>query len=152
MNSPIRVLVTGSRTWTDVDTIFGALDVIAERARAECVPGVVVVHGCAKGADMVADSWVRDRKWRGWPVEAERHAADWSTHGRRAGFVRNSAMVQRGADVCLAFILDASRGATQCADLAEAADIPTQRIERTSLAGAGVHRPTDHTTEEVTDV
>lgn len=128
---PIRIIVTGSRTWSDRDTVWQALDHIAAAARATGYP-VIVAHGCAPGADQLAAEWVTARKRIGWPVLAERFPADWSRHGRRAGRVRNAEMVKPGADVCLAFILDGSRGATHCADLAEANDIRTQRVERYS--------------------
>lgn len=128
---PIRVIVTGSRSWTDHAAIWGALDLVAEAARATGAP-LVLAHGCAMGADQLADEWVLARRRAGWPVEVERHPADWKKYGRRAGMVRNSAMLRPGADAVLAFILDRSKGATQCADLAEAEGIPTQRVERYS--------------------
>lgn len=130
---PYRVVVTGSRTWTDQDTIFGALDLIAEAARTAGVP-LIVAHGNARGADMLAEEWVLKRKADGWPVEVQRYPAEWAQYGKRAGFLRNERMLKPGADVVLAFILDNSKGATQCASLAEAEGIPTQRIERSSAS------------------
>jgi hypothetical protein len=56
------------------------------------------------------------------------YPADWHTHGRAAGHLRNARMVAAGAELCLAFIRDHSRGASHCAALAEQAGIPTRRI------------------------
>ena len=123
----MRILVTGSRGWEDVDAIRTVLDEITKQAVAAGDEAVTVVHGCAKGADMIADEWARE-KGRLWPIWAERHPADWKKYGRRAGFVRNQKMVNLGADVCVAFIKDGSRGATQCADLAEDHSIRTERF------------------------
>ncbi len=113
---PYRVLVTGSRTWRKLSVIVAALDeLLAEH------PDMVLVHGaCPKGADLMADAWAARRG-----VEAERHPADWDTRPRRAGFLRNQAMVDTRPDVCLAFIADGSRGATHCATAAEVAGIAT---------------------------
>lgn len=140
----MRVLVTGSRDWPDD---FEVDDTLSEvEAQREDGPGspFVVVHGaCPTGADFYASRWVKG--WVGYPVEGgeyvveEPHPADWS-RGRKAGPERNAAMVALGADLCLAFIGPCtsprcykpephdSHGATGCADLAEAAGIPTRRI------------------------
>lgn len=126
---PMRVIVTGSRTWTDKETVYGALDLIADAARTEGRT-LVVAHGTADGADTIADMWVRHRQRDGWPVQVERNPADWRTYGKRAGMVRNQRMVAKGADACLAFVLDSSAGATHCAETAEVAGIPTQWVTR----------------------
>lgn len=110
-----RVLVTGSRDWTDQQTIAVAL-------REWRAPGAVLLHGGARGADRIAAA-----VWRSWGLRDEAHPADWQRSGRGAGPVRNQLMVAAGADVCLAFINDASRGATHCAATAEHAGIPTVR-------------------------
>jgi hypothetical protein len=141
VNETMRVLVTGSRRWADRDTIRDALDIVTKEAfRAGCTD-VLVVHGCAAGADILADSWVRGAR-QFWPVQAERHPADWKRHGKRAGFLRNQEMVRAGADVCLAFVLDDSKGATQCAELAEAEGIPTRWFRQYSTTHS--RRTDDH--------
>jgi hypothetical protein len=110
-----RVLVTGSRTWTDHAVIRAAL---AEHF----APGVVLVSGaCPRGADAIAE-----HIWSGLGGHVERHPADWAA-GRGAGYARNTAMVATGADVCLAFIRDHSPGATHAADTAARAGIPVHR-------------------------
>lgn len=117
----MRVLVTGSRDWLDTD----AIDTAIQNAICNMWGPHTVVHGaCPTGADAQADYWAR---YRGLTVE--RHPADWDIYGKAAGFRRNAEMVTAGADVCLAFIKGASRGATHTADLAEKAGIRTIRFE-----------------------
>lgn len=127
MSGAYRVLVTGSRSWDDHDTVRAALAV----ARWDAAGPMVVVHGaCTSGADAIASWWCRQfARTKGLGITEERHPADWERHGRRAGFVRNAEMVALGADVCLAFIRAASPGASHCARLAEEAGIPTRRFE-----------------------
>ena len=119
--STYRILVTGSRTWKDEQAVYRALAEVVREIPAE--REVTIVHGaCPQGADQMAHEWAR-----GYGTTIEAHPAKWVEHGKRAGFVRNAEMVNLGADVCLAFIRDGSRGATHTADLAEKAGIPVRR-------------------------
>lgn len=119
-----RILITGSRTWTAVTLLRTTL-----AAWRTVYPDAVLVHGGARGADQIAAAI-----WSGWGLPTEAHPADWPRYGRRAGFVRNEHLVEAGADVCLAFIRDHSRGATHTADLAQAAGIRTVRIRQETAA------------------
>lgn len=127
----VRILVTGSRDWSDT---LAVVDAIQHHATLN----TVVVHGdCPTGADAIAD----DLATRIYGLTPERHPADWAKHGKRAGFVRNAEMVALGADVCLAFLSPCakpgchrgepghpSHGGAMTADLAEKAGIPTRRV------------------------
>jgi hypothetical protein len=120
-----RVLLTGSRTWTDWHTIVAKLDFLARK-----IPDLLIIHGaCARGADDIAD-----RHARAHGIRTERHPANWRKYGRRAGHVRNAHMVALGAELCLAFIRDNSPGASGCAAMAEAAGISTVRFTERSAA------------------
>jgi len=88
----------------------------------------VVVQGEAQGADLQAKAAAKALKEAGWPVRYERHPADWQKHGRRAGYLRNQKMVDLGADVCLAFIHNNSKGATGCKELAVRKGIPVREF------------------------
>lgn len=141
-----RLLITGSREWTDGTIILRALgDVRAEWGDAE---DCVLVHGDARGADRIAARFWGARF--GLPVEP--HPASWyapcrpecKPNHRRAkvlggpkvcpaqGMYRNAHMVALGADLCLAFILDESAGATKCAGLARKAGITVRPFKAVS--------------------
>ncbi len=117
-----RVLVTISRAWGRWDIPIREFRLIDAAHR-----GVLLVHGGAPHGDRdlarIAHSLF------GWPEEV--HPALWRPNGiynPQAGLLRNRVMVERGADECLAFIRDGSRGATHCAGLAEEAGIPVRRF------------------------
>lgn len=112
-----RVLVTGSRNYDDKDILFDAL-------ADQYEPGMIVVHGGARGADTIACEWVKKMQSLGYQVTTEVHQADWYEYGKAAGLVRNEVMVDAGADVCLAFPLGESRGTRHCMSAAEKAGIP----------------------------
>ncbi|MFI9618075.1 SLOG family protein [[Kitasatospora] papulosa] len=135
MTDTYRILVTGSRDWSDMSFVYQAL---AQAVQGIPADTITVVHGaCPTGADAMAHRWAR-----AFGASSEPHPAQWRL-GRRfnraAGPQRNAAMVRLGADLCRAFIRACSRrdcrypdphgshGATQCADLAKAAGIPVRR-------------------------
>lgn len=121
-----RILITGSRDWVDTkrinDALFSAaIDLITYNGAEK----VTLVSGaCPTGADNIAE---RLAGLHPEIFDIERHPADWETHGKRAGYVRNAEMVKLGADVCLAFIRKQSKGATMTANLAEKAGIDVFR-------------------------
>jgi hypothetical protein len=89
------VLVCGGRLYNDKAFLFSCLD-----AYCAAVGGFSrVVHGGAKGADFLAGEWA---KTRGIPERV--YKADWNRYGRRAGFVRNSKMLEaEHPDIVIAF-------------------------------------------------
>lgn len=130
----MRILVTGSRDWPDAWSIGFALSGAADGRE-----GVVVVHGDARGADRIAADAARSRRYatEAHPVSDE----DWQEFGRRAGVRRNEAMVVLGADVCLAFPTDSSRGTWDCVRRARKAGIPTRiHLLRGQVAALGEAR------------
>ncbi len=132
MAEPYRILVTGSRDWDSPLEVYERLaDVRAVAHESGRYDRFIVVHGaCPRGADKHAARWcLFPDAFADMPVIGEPHPADWKGgYGKAAGFVRNAKMVKLGADLCLAFIRNGSRGATHCADLAERAGIPVRRF------------------------
>jgi len=149
-----RILVTGSREWTDRVGISRAIlgyivstipltrttGNTGQEYRYRDTSDVVIVHGAARGADRLVDEWAQGCDP---PLKTEPHPvtrADWQENPRIAGYMRNAAMVRLGADVCIAFQMpcrkvDCQRpephvthGSAHCADLAEAAGIMTVRV------------------------
>jgi len=121
-----RILVTGSRDWPHPEVVYRELS----NAKQKAIEPIVVVEGACHlgGADEFAHLWALDQDWGGSEVISERHPADWAKYAKSAGFRRNQEMVDLGADLCLAFIYNNSRGATDCAERAKTAGIPCRII------------------------
>lgn len=119
----MRILITGSRYHQNKNLIKDAL--LAEVVNVSDDEEITLVSGnCPTGADFIAEEVAESL---GWVVE--RHPADWEAHGKKAGPIRNSQMVRKGADVCLAFPLGDSRGTRGCLKMAQKAGIPTRVFE-----------------------
>ena len=112
----MRVLVTGSRNYTSRKSIKNALERVTNGYNRK---DITLVHGaCSTGADAIADSIAVEKGWK-----IERYPAQWHKHGKAAGPIRNSEMADAGADVCLAFPMEGSRGTFDMIKKARAAGI-----------------------------
>lgn len=121
MTTHFRLLITGSRTWEDETLMRKLLVKVYNRVKDR---DPILVHGTAPGADQMASLiWIE----LGGAVEP--HPADWDKWGKAAGFIRNQEMVDLGANLCIAFIRDNSRGASMTARIADEAGIKTWRID-----------------------
>ena len=127
-----KVIVAGSRSFNDYEVLKENLD------RLFTTP-VIVVSGCAKGADTLGEQWANSHGY-----EIEKHPADWKNldvpicrvkynqHGAynaMAGHNRNMEMLEsvknnpdRGCVV--AFWNKKSAGTKNMIEIAEAANIP----------------------------
>ncbi len=115
-----RVIVCGSRGWTDRDRIADRLFYLP--------PDAIVVHGAAKGADRIA---AQEAEKLGLLVEP--HPADWNTLGKKAGSLRNREMAMLGADLCIAFWDGRSKGTLDMMNAASnqhiLIDVVMERVE-----------------------
>lgn len=106
----VRILVTGSRHWTNRRLVHTALAAALEAYGRD---GMILTHGhCPTGADHFADEWGQAHVDLG--VVVDRHPADWTHLGRAAGPARNEEMVQLRPDLTLAFLMPDSRGTKDC--------------------------------------
>ncbi len=142
---PTRILVTGSRVWTNAAMMQAAI----AGAIADLPGPVTLVHGAATGADQLAAALAPTL---GPHVTCESWPANWSvcrskchpghrrvrtngmSHCPAAGAYRNQDMVNAGADLCLAFPMNESTGTRDCMRRAETAGIPVIDVPATVCA------------------
>lgn len=114
---PVKILVSGSRHFTDRAYIYRKLDTVAEHYAGQTIE---IIEGAAPGADRICREWAEERGHR-----VQTFYARWIQDGRRvAGPQRNQRMVNYGAALALFFPLPGSRGTHDCRRKAKAAKIP----------------------------
>lgn len=115
----MKVLVCGSRDWTDATAIYDRLYKLAGPLE--------ILHGAARGADKIAADFAHTMGY-----ETQAFPADWAKHGKKAGILRNLQMLDEKPDLVLAFQLDDSRGTQHTIDEARRRGIPVEvEIETT---------------------
>lgn len=117
----MTIIVTGDRKWYPeyfIERVVKGL--IAKHGR-----DIVIRHGACEGIDLTFETACQAAG-----VMADPMFANWYEHGNKAGPIRNSHMVLKGADLCLAFHrhLATSKGTLDCACRAMSANIPTWLI------------------------
>ena len=134
----VRVLVCGGRHYDPDDAERWLLRHALARVEAALGPPswrlALVIHGACgahrsgrrvdySGADEGAERWAALEG-----VEVTRFPADWATHGRSAGPIRNSLMLAEGRpDVVIAF--PGGRGTEDMVRKARAAGVPVIEVE-----------------------
>jgi hypothetical protein len=106
----LSVIVAGSRSIRDCLSAAGQRRIVAEAIRESGFPVAEVVSGTARGVDQLGEAWARERD-----MPVKRFPADWDTHGRAAGPIRNEAMAEY-ADALVAIHVDESRGTADMID------------------------------------
>lgn len=106
----MKILVSGSREWTNKEAIKRVLLDYHEWAIMSETK-ITLIHGGARGADTLAGEVAQKF---GWDVEVFK--ADWETHKKGAGPIRNKLMLEQKPDLVICFtpnILE-SKGTKNC--------------------------------------
>lgn len=102
----LKVIVAGSRTWDDWETMESILDAWKPRIKE-------IVSGNARGADEMGEWWASKNE-----VQLKVVPANWSRHGRAAGHIRNKEMAEY-ADGLILFWDGKSPGSRNMLNLAK---------------------------------
>ena len=122
-----RVLVCGGRDYDDRERLFRVLD---EALQAATLSGktFTLVHGGARGADALAGVWATDRKITDEGGVVRVYDADWETHKRAAGPIRNIKMLTESKPhVIIGF--KGGRGTAHMIRIGKEAGVPVQEIK-----------------------
>lgn len=117
-----RVLVCGGRDYDNRERLRRTLDAALEGAR---VAGkvVVIIHGNARGADLLADQYAREKSLR-----VLSFPADWNLHGKRAGPIRNIKMLTESQPhVIIAF--KGGNGTAHMVRIGKEAGVPVYEVK-----------------------
>lgn len=137
----MRILVTGPRIWTNEEIVYDALtdtfNLCLRYGSTITFEPKVVVHGGAKGLDLIVDSIAKEKGWA-----TELHYPNYGKYPPRlAPLMRNQEMVDSGINVCLAFLMECpvanckrerphyTHGTADCMARAMKAGVPVRKYE-----------------------
>lgn len=142
----MKLLVCGGRDYDDRAKLNAVLDYVQVVLSEEDPPDEItlVIHGACgwnadedhpslrpmQGADKLADEWAEAHG-----VEVKRVPAAWTSLGRKAGPIRNSAMLAYQPDVVIAF--PGGRGTANMVRTARAAGLPTYEVKPREMPNFG---------------
>lgn len=101
----MKVIIAGSRDVTEYQAVVKAI-------LDSGIEVTTVVSGGARGVDRLGERYARETD-----LDLEIFKADWDTHGKRAGYLRNVEM-SKNADALIAIWDGKSRGTKHMIDIA----------------------------------
>ncbi len=122
--SKFSVLVCGGRDYHNRVKVYSVLDKLDSDPHS-CIG--TIIEGGAKGADRLgrdwAEQWAKERN-----ILVKTFVADWDTHGKAAGYIRNQQMLVEGKpDLVVAF--PGGKGTANMVKLAKDAGVEVIEIE-----------------------
>jgi hypothetical protein len=103
----MKTIIAGSRTITKLETL--------DKVIANCNWDITeVVSGAARGVDQLGETWAALNQ-----IPCRRFPADWDTHGKAAGPIRNSEMAEY-AEACIILWDGSSKGSKDMLNKANA--------------------------------
>ncbi|MEO2177790.1 MAG: SLOG family protein [bacterium] len=127
IGSPTTVLICGGRDYLNYPRFEAVLNAMFEKWNF-----LVLIHGGARGADVMTDTWI-SRTCYDMPFALQVFPADWRTHGRRAGYLRNLQMAEEGRpDVVVAF--PGGVGTEMMIEIARDKNIPAIRVSDNTMS------------------
>ena len=112
--SPFNLIIAGGRDFTDYDLLKTTVDEYRISRN-----NIRIISGAANGADALAIVYAREHN-----IPFDRCPADWSTHGKKAGMIRNITMGNI-AHGLIAFWDGRSRGTSHMIEYMQALNKPT---------------------------
>jgi len=115
-----NLLVAGGRDFNDYTLCASTLDRLLTSKRQ--TDDIVIISGMARGADTLAVRYAKEHNYA-----LVKCPADWDTHGRSAGFIRNKQMVTL-ADAVVCFWDKRSKGTASTIQLTQNVGKPLRII------------------------
>jgi hypothetical protein len=113
----VKLLVTGGRGYDDKLFLYNYLDEFLLAQRNEGKEVQFLIHGDARGADLLAHGWAVVRS-----IQPVRVPALWTAYGQRAGRIRNANMLALCPDFLIAF--PGGHGTAHMVSIAKRANVP----------------------------
>lgn len=104
----MKVIIAGGRDFDD----YGLLKHICDHMLQNHKEDLIIVSGCARGADTLGEQYAKDNGYLIKPFKA-----NWDKYGKAAGHIRNSQMAEY-ADALIAFWDGSSKGTKNMIDQA----------------------------------
>lgn len=113
----MRVLVCGGRDFEDQELFNTTM------LPYKGTEDLIIIQGNARGADTMAYWWALENA-----MSEEHYSADWKTHGKKAGYLRNKQMLEEGKpDLVIAF--PGGKGTAMMVKLAKEAGIEVKEVQ-----------------------